>query len=158
MTDIFEAMEGKIDLNKAVITNQLAHELNIGPGDKLTIVVGAQIMEMEISGVAYDIIQVAVYTTRENLADFTPVENCTGVYIKLTNPSKSEEYAQGLRENPMVQKVALKQDIIDSFTELLDQAGGMLYFFFFISFLFCLFTRYTRPLFSSGSYTNQRSK
>lgn len=131
----FEAMKGKIDLNKAVITTQLAIEMNLGPGDKFTIHVGARSMEMEISGVAYDIIQVAVYTSRANLARFTPAENCTGVYLKLTDPSSSEAYAEALRENPMVQKVALKQDIVDTFNELLGTAMGMLYFFFFTSLL-----------------------
>jgi len=129
----FEAMEGKIDLDKAVITNQLADELDLGPGDKFTITISSQTLEMEVSGIAYDIIQMVVYTSRANLADFTPVENCTGVYIKLTDPSKADTYAETLRENPMIKKVALKQDILDTFSDLLDQAAGMLYFFFVIS-------------------------
>lgn len=129
----FDSMEGKIDLNKAVITNQMAKELAIGPGDKFKMVVGAQEKEMEVSGVVYDIIQVAVYTTRANIAQFTPVENCTGVYIKLTDVENTESYAQQLRDQPIVKKVAIKSDIIETYNELLGQAMGMLYFFFFIS-------------------------
>jgi len=128
-------MEGKIDLDRAVITNQLADELDLGPGDTFTITVGAQSQEMEVSGIAYDVIQMVVYTTRANIADFTPEENCTGVYIKLVNPEMAESYAQQLRELPIIQKVALKEDILDTFSSLLDQAAGMLYFFFFISLM-----------------------
>jgi ABC-type lipoprotein release transport system permease subunit len=131
----FEAMEGKIDLDRAVITNQLADELGLSPGDTFTITVGAQSQEMEVSGIAYDVIQMVVYTTRANIADFTPEGNCTGVYIKLANPDMAESYAEQLRELPIIQKVALKEDILDTFSSLLDQAAGMLYFFFFISLM-----------------------
>ena len=126
-------MEGNVDLSGAVITNTVADELDVGVGDKVTLGVGSVSKELTVSAIVNDIVQQAVYTNQDNLELFFPTENCTGVYIKMKNPELTEERARELRLNPVVTKVSIKEQIVQSFDDLLEQANGIFYGFFFFS-------------------------
>ena len=129
----FQVMKGKVDLDRAVITNTVADELDVGVGDKVHLKVGSISKELTVSAVVNDIVQSAVYTDRDAIAVFFPPKNCTGVYVKLKDPENTEDHARELRLKPAVTKVAVKDQVVKSFDDLLDQANQMLYFFFFIS-------------------------
>jgi len=129
----FQVMEGKVDLEKAVISNMVADELDVGVGDKVSLEVGSIRKELTVSAVVNDIVQSAVYTDRDTIAVFFPPENCTGAYVKLKDPELTEDRARELRLNPAVTKVTVKDQLVKSFDDLLEQANTMLYMFFYIS-------------------------
>jgi len=129
----FNVMKGSVDLDKAVITNKVADETGAGVGDMITLSVGPIVADIEVSAIVNDIVQQAVYTNEDNLDAFFSPENCTGIYIKLKNPAMTEEYAGALRLHPSVIKVSVKDQIAESFDELLSTANGIFYTFFVIS-------------------------
>ncbi len=129
----FQVMEGKVDLNKAVITNTVADELDVDVGNMISLEVGPASKDLIVSAIVNDIVQQAVYTKQDNLEVFFPPENCTGAYIKMKDPELTEDRATQLRLNPAVTKVSVKEQIVQSFDDLLEQANGIFYGFFFIS-------------------------
>jgi putative ABC transport system permease protein len=131
----FEVKEGKIDLSRAVITNKLADDLGISPGDEITLVIGPAETDLEVSAVVYDAVLYTVYTERSNLVAFIPETFCSGAYIKLTEPGEADVLAKDIRTIPRVSKVVVHSDITETFDYIMNLAGGFLYTFFFLNII-----------------------
>jgi putative ABC transport system permease protein len=131
----FEVRNGNLDFNKAVLTNKLADDLGVSPGDEVKLIFGTEELKFEVSAIVYDAILHSLYTTRSNIGSIYPEANCSGAYIKLTNPGTADEIAKDMRTLPHVSKVVVHSDIIKTFDELIEMARGFLITFFFLNIL-----------------------
>ncbi len=129
----FSVREGDPDFKKAVISNKLADDLGASVGDSIKLDFGTDEIELKVSAVVYDVVAHSVYTYRDNIQSIFPASNCSGVFIKLTEPSADEELAKVVRNNPNVSKVVVHSTISDSLKDFFNEAIAFLYIFFFIS-------------------------
>jgi putative ABC transport system permease protein len=129
----FSVREGSLDFNKAVISNKLADDLDASVGDTIKLDFGTEEIKLKVSAVVYDVVAHSVYTSRTNIQDAYSISNCSGAFIKLTEPSTDEELAQIVRNNPNVSKVVVHSTISDSLKDFFNEAMAFLYIFFLIS-------------------------
>ncbi|MBN1390977.1 MAG: FtsX-like permease family protein, partial [Candidatus Thermoplasmatota archaeon] len=128
----FELESGKLDITRSVITNKLADELGLSPGDRIKITVGANEMETTIGGIVYDILMQAVYLDRGTASPLIGSDMATGAFIKLVDKEKAEDIARELKGIDGVSGVTIQDDIISSMDATFGSAMSMLYFFFVI--------------------------
>ncbi len=131
----FNKAEGKLDFSGAVITNMLGKELGAGVGDTITLEVGADSVDLKVTGIVYDAMLYAVYTGRDPVAAFVPTTQVSGVYILLEDPGRAEELAEDIRYIPEVSNVVIQKEIVDTLEEIIGTSMGMLWFFFFINII-----------------------
>ncbi len=131
----FNFESGKMDLSGALISNRMADEIGAGVGDTITISIGMTTTQMKVTGVVYEVILVVLYTSPSNLNMFFPEENSTGVYMKVDDKDQHADLAKELRANPLITKVAVKEDVVAAMNELLDTANSMLLMFFGLSLI-----------------------
>lgn len=127
----FEVRDGNLDFSNAVITNKLADDLDVGVGDKIILEIGKKTIELKVTGIVYDVMLHTLYTKRNNLENVFNPTNCTGVYLKFSDQNDVEL----LRQNPMISKVAVHEEISDSMKKLLDTSIKFIYTFFIINIL-----------------------
>ena len=130
----FELETGELDFSRAVITFNLAEELNIEPGENIEIDVGGNSVDLEVSGVVYDVMALTVYMERSNVQSLLGSDNVTGVFVTLNNVDYDfvKQKAASMRASPMVIRVVVQDEIAKTLTDVMDQAFAMLYFFFFV--------------------------
>jgi ABC-type lipoprotein release transport system permease subunit len=128
----FELESGKFDISRAVITNKLADELGLSPGDTITISVGSNSLITTVGGIVYDILMQAVYLDRETASPLILEDVSTGAFIKLVDKENSPEIAKELKAMDGVSGVTIQDDIIESMDATFGSAMGLLYFFFII--------------------------
>ncbi|RLF69096.1 MAG: hypothetical protein DRN57_01870 [Thermoplasmata archaeon] len=126
----FEIESGELDPSRSVITNKLASELGVGPGDRITITVGSRTLETTVGGVVYDILMHAVYLDSSTGSSLASPDMTSGVFIKLEDRGTAREQAVYLDGKDGVSRVTVQDDIIRSMDETFGQAMGLLYFFF----------------------------
>jgi putative ABC transport system permease protein len=134
----FDVREGELDFSGAVISNMLADDLKIGPGDDITIVVGSQELDMEIEAVVLDIMGNTVYTSRTRISSLFPTNMSSGAFVKFTASQDVQEKVKDMRSVPQVTKVVVHEDMTDMLGETMEMALGMLYFFFFLMIMITL--------------------
>lgn len=133
----FRIESGKLDFSRAVVSSNMVRELDVGPGDKITLNVAGSTVTLEVAGVVYDIMGQTVYTEKSNLNSIFPADKCTGVFITLDDRSGSniDDKAKSVQRSPMVSNVVIQKDISVSINDVLDQAKGLLYAFFYINII-----------------------
>jgi len=131
----FQLKEGKLNFNKAVITTKIQDELGVGVGDNIKILFGTKEINIEVSGIVYDIMALTMYTSKANIDLFTPQYSCSGAFIKLTKPEDAKEIAKTMRNIPAVSKVVVHTDISATIDELMEMAESFLYGFFFLNII-----------------------
>jgi len=136
----FRLQRGELDFNRAVIDYNMAKDMELDPGDTIVLDVGGRSVELEVSGIVYDLFTQVVYTSKDKLDDLFPAGQCTGVFVFLEDdsPENQDACAKSMQSAPMVSNVMIQDDISDGLNDVLDQAMGMLYFFFFLNILIAI--------------------
>ena len=134
-TKRFSVESGSLDLDRAVLSNTMARELGVGPGDTIRLGLGAQSVTLEVGGVVSDVLGGVVYTKRAGVAGLAPVNTSLGAYVRLADPSAAERKAGDMRGLPAVSRVVVHADIERDLGGLLSQTLGMLYFFFVLNLM-----------------------
>jgi ABC-type lipoprotein release transport system permease subunit len=130
-----ELRDGKLDFNQAVVTNKLADDLGLEPGDRIKINFGTQELDLEVSAIVFDIFLYTIYTVRSNIATVFPVTQCSGVYIKLIDPGQGEDIATNMRALPNISKVVVHDDILTTIDGIMEMAITFLYTFFWFNLM-----------------------
>jgi ABC-type lipoprotein release transport system permease subunit len=131
----FELREGELDFDGAVLTNKLADDLGAGPGDRISLNMGAKKLDLKVEGVVYDAIMHNVYTSRDTLSPLFPVANCSGVFVKLADPGDADGIAERMRSLPHVATVLVHADISGTLEEMMEMAEDFLFIFFIMNML-----------------------
>jgi len=131
----FDMRDGSPNFEGAVLTNSLADELDVRTGDVVTIRKGSVELKLRITGVSYHSFLNNIYTERKNLQLFYDPDNCTGAYIKLSDPGTSDAAAREVRNATGVSSVLVHDDITDTLNGVVDDARAFLYVFFIMNLL-----------------------
>ncbi len=134
-TSEWSVNQGRLDFGRAVVSNKLATDMDLWPGDRITLVIGAASIDMEISAVLDTGFISSVYTDRANLGALFPPEMSTGAFVRLTDHGAVEGRAAAVRANPLVTHVVEQDKIATDLEDLLDMAGAFMSSFFFLSAL-----------------------
>jgi len=129
-----ELSDGKVDLNGAVVSHTLSRDLGIGVGEDLTVMVGATVLSIPVTGVVLTVMEGVIYTGRANLDPAFPSDMAMGAFVKVDGDAMDQR-AEALRELPMVSKVVVSSEVSDSVEGLLSEFMSLYYTFFILSAL-----------------------
>ncbi len=131
----FDMRDGRADFEGAVLTNTLADKIDVKTGDVVSIRKGSAEVKLRITGVTYHSFLSNIYTERKNLQLFYDPDNCTGAYVKLTDPGTSDAAAREVRNASIVSSVLVHKDITETLNSVVDDARAFLYVFFIMNLL-----------------------
>jgi ABC-type antimicrobial peptide transport system permease subunit len=135
----FQVERGTLDFDKAVVTNNMARELELDIGDTINIEVGEASVTLEVSAVVTDMAS-QVYSTKANLDPLFPQGLATGTFIQLTDGAKEDvdTIAEDMQLSPDINNVIIQDNISETIGTVLDSAMAFLYFFFILNLLIAM--------------------
>ncbi len=132
----FDLQKGKLEFNDgAVISNKLSLDLAADIGDTIRLTFGSDSVDLKVEGTINDMIIYSVYTSREKIEPLFPTNISSGAFVKFQNEDLVDEKVNDIRATDTVSYVVVQDDIVETYDELLDMAGGMLGFFFLLQLL-----------------------
>jgi len=127
--------QGELDFGGAVVSNKLATDLGVRPGDHITLAIGPATAELEVKAVLDTGFVSAVYTDRANLDALFPPGMSTGAFVRLVDHNAVDVAAEAVRANPVVTHVVEQEEIAENLEGLLSMAGSFMSAFFLMSAL-----------------------
>lgn len=134
----FDLRSGSLDFSGAVMAKKIADELGVGPGDKISLVLGGTTIELAVTGVVNDLQTKAIYTSNGQALSVLGGNVCQGVFVALRSSDQTTSYISSVSSDPSVASIEPREKVIGSLNGLLSGALSLFYAYFALNMLIAL--------------------
>jgi putative ABC transport system permease protein len=126
----FHVIEGDKDFDDGVLVGTvLAKHLDIGPGDKVTFVVGNDTVKVKVTGITGELMDSSFLMTLEKAAELFGTGGMVNAIIADMGDNSRDELESSIRERFAIAGFAYTEDVIDGMGAMLEDMEAMLFLF-----------------------------